>query len=100
MLQTLGKVKLLEGDYDHAEEYIKRAEEIFHMSGHPDIYTSFETLSELYQKKANSLEKEAKIEEAKLLYTKASNELKKVLTVLEANFPPDSPHIKRYPGKT
>lgn len=86
VLRDLGQVYLSEGSLEEAEAYLTKAHEIFQRENHPERYTTFEKLSDLYLCKSMPM-KAGNTQSSKNLKTQATIYLKQALEIVEKSFP-------------
>ena len=88
ILIELGKIYLLESQLENAENIFRQALSIMKKNKHPGVYKCFESLSEVYLKKA----KHAKDFQNSQAFNKQAIEyLRHALEIVEISFPKDSP---------
>lgn len=95
VLTILGKVYLLEGDLKNGEEYLNKALNIYQKLKNSDVYSVFESLSELYTKKLVNLQSVNHQKQSQKDKEIALNYLNQAYAFVKKYFPEDSPHIKR-----
>jgi tetratricopeptide (TPR) repeat protein len=92
VLRDLGKVYLLENNIEKADAFFKRSLSIFQKRKHIEIYTTLESLAELYLKKLLLMKDKGDEEQYKYFKNQAIDYLKQALNVVKTRFPADSPH--------
>jgi tetratricopeptide (TPR) repeat protein len=91
-LRDLGLLYILENDLKTAENFLKKSLTIFHKTKHVEIFTTLESLADLYLKKASLMENEGDTQQSEHFKNQAVEYLKQALEVVDTRFPADSPH--------
>lgn len=99
ILRDLGNLDLLENNLENAGKLINKALNIFAMNKHPDIYTVFESLADLYLKKSIDYDKIHNNQQSVIFKEQASEYLNIAMKTLRDHFPQDSGHFKRIENK-
>ena len=99
ILRDLGQVHYLEGDISKGEKLTQEALTMLEKNKHPELYTVFENLAELYLKKLEHGKKELHPSQAQDFQKQAINYLAQALAIVKIHFPEDSPHITRIHSK-
>lgn len=95
IMRDLGKISLLEGKYEEGSDFLKSALCLFEKNKHPEIYSVFEELAELFFKKFLIEQTKGNITQAQTLKEQSIHYLSQALEALNLRFPKDSPHIAR-----
>lgn len=95
LFRDSSRIYFLEGDLTTANSLLTQSVAIFQQHKHPEIYSCFEALAELFLKQSMhaAIKKDEKKE--KVFKAKAVDYLKQTLMVLNTSFPKNSPHRTR-----
>jgi len=95
VLNALGKNYLERNELDQGEVKFNEALKILQKDRHTDSYIILENLAELYAKKSAQFTKDGDSEKAQYFKNQSAKSLKEAFSIIENNFPEDSPHLKR-----
>lgn len=95
IIRGLGECYLAQGEFNKAENYLRRSYDIFFINHHPKIHQTLESLSELHVLKANLILLRGDRKQFEALRAQAMNYLKQAEEIVKAHFPADSPHLVR-----
>ena len=99
VLRDLGRVYLLEGDIQTAENLLNTTFGIFKENDHPENYTCLETLADLYQKKHDQARARKIPHEIQHFHDQTLQALNHALEIVSNHFPEGSPHRVRIQKK-
>jgi len=94
VMRMLGEAYCLEGDMEIAEDLINKSLLIFQQKEFPESYKSFESLADLYLKKAFQAASESDSKQEQIFKNQAIEYLNQALKILKNSFDEESPHIK------
>lgn len=99
ILRNLGQTYLAQNQLERAESSLQRGHYVLEKRNHPDLYLSFESLSDLCLAKAIKAEKQGNQKQVKTLKAQAKDYLQKAQSVILNHFPSDTPLLKRIQEK-
>lgn len=99
ILRNLGHVYQLKNQLQTAEDFFKKALEIFRQNNHLEQCLVLEDLAEVYLKKSEDEETKGHLKQSKIFKQQADNFLKQAFDVVKRDFPPNSAHASRIESK-
>jgi tetratricopeptide (TPR) repeat protein len=99
VLMNLGQTYIMEGQFEDAENFIKKALDILQKEKHLNSYMCLEALGDLYMKKSITSKNSGEMQLSQNFKNQAINYLRQAQEIVKPHFQPDSMHIMRIQSK-